>query len=471
MSTPLVTNSAYNLNLPVKHLIKRAPVFVEPSASVATAASMMQQAGIGSVLVSGDAPGIITDRDLRGRVLAARLGPDTLVSQVMSRPVKTIDSEAPIFAALQIMLENNIHHLPVVDAATIIGVVSGTDLLRHEINNPLYLRRTLDQLQEPSALGSYANEIAALVEKFFNGGVSASEIGRIVSSLNDALVRRLVHLGERCLGAPPAAFAWLVFGSEGRLEQALLTDQDNALVYEEESAAARAYFEALANYIVQTLIEVGFPRCAGGYMATRWCKPLTEWRALFARYIRSPEPQSLLDGAIFFDFRGVAGDLSLEPLEKTLAAARNEKLFLSHMIRAALQFRPPLGLFKRVRTDNRKVDLKKGGIGPIVALARAAALCAGSHERSTLARLQAAGSSAALLNDETARTLADIYSFLLHLRLRRQLTARRHGEPLDHQINLAELSTLERRHLREAFVMIKVIQDDIHKAWRLDLLA
>ena len=471
MSASLIADSAYNLNLPVKHLIKRAPIFIDPDASVTAAAATMQQAGIGSVLISGDSPGIITDRDLRGRVLAAGLGPEARVSQVMSRPVKTIDANAPIFAALQIMLENNIHHLAVVDAATIIGVVSGTDLLRHEINNPLYLRRTLDQLQEPSALGNYASEIAALVEKLFNGGVSAYEIGRIVSSLNDALVRRLVYLGEGNFGAPPAPFAWIVFGSEGRLEQALLTDQDNALVYENESAAARTYFAALASYLVEALIQVGFPRCAGGYMATRWCKPLSEWQALFARSIRAPEPQALLDSAIFFDFRVVAGDLSLRPLEETLTGARNEKLFLSYMIRSALEFRPPLGFFNRIRADNGKVDLKKGGIGPIVALARAASLCAGSHERSTLARLQAAGTSGSPLNDETARTLGDIYSLLLHLRLRRQLTAYRHKQPLDHEISLAELSTLERRHLQEAFVMIKLIQDDIRKAWRLDLLA
>jgi CBS domain-containing protein len=471
MSASLLTDAAYNLNLPVRELLKRPAVFVGPDTSVAIAASLMQQAGIGSVLVSADPVGIVTDRDLRGRVLAAGLGSDASVSQVMSPAIKTIDSNAPIFAALQIMLENNIHHLPVVEATTIIGVVSGTDLLRHEINNPLYLRRTLDQLQQPSALGNYANEIAALVQKLFNGGVSAHEIGRIVSSLNDALVRRLVYLAEQNFGAAPAPFAWIVFGSEGRLEQALLTDQDNALAYEEDSAAARAYFQALANYIVEALIDVGFPRCTGGYMATRWCKPLNEWQALLMRCIRAPEPQAVLDSAIFFDFRGVAGDLSLRPLEETLAASANQKLFLSYMARAALEFRPPLGFFKRVRSDNGKVDLKKGGIAPIVALARAAALAAGSHERSTLARLQAAGASGALLSDEAARALADIFSFLLHLRLRRQLIAHQQEEPLNHEINLAELSTLERRHLREGFVMIKLIQDDIRKAWRLDLLA
>jgi CBS domain-containing protein len=461
----------YALTQPVKNLIKGAPVFVTSNATVAQAARQMQGAGIGSVLVSTDPPGIITDRDLRGRVLAAGLGPDAPVSQVMSRPMKTIDSDVPIFAALQIMLENNIHHLPVIEAATIIGVVSSTDLMRHEINNPMYLRRTLDSLQEPSGLGNYASEIAALVQKLFNGGVSGSEIGRIVSSLNDALVRRLIYLGEQTLGPPPARFAWIVFGSEGRLEQALLTDQDNALVYSEESSAAQTYFRALSSYVVDSLITVGFPHCAGGYMATKWCQPLKEWQALFTRYIRAPEPQALLDSSIFFDLRAVAGDLSLKPLEEILAAARDEKLFLSHMVRVALQFRPPLGFFSRIRSDNGKVDLKKGAIGPIVALARAAALCAGSHERSTHARLQAAGASGDLLNEETARMLAEIFSFVLHLRLRRQLTAYQQGQPLTNEINLAELSTLERRHLQEAFVIIKQIQEEIRSAGHLDLLA
>jgi CBS domain-containing protein len=183
------------------------------------------------------------------------------------------------------------------------------------------------------------------------------------------------------------------------------------LVYESESAVAQAYFTAFANYVVEALIQVGFPPCAGGYMATNWCKPLSEWQELFRRHIQTPEPQALLDSAIFFDFRAVTGDLSLTPLEETLAGARHEKLFLYHMIRGALEFRPPLGFFNRIRTANGKVDLKKGGIGPIVALARAAGLCAGSHERSTLARLKAAGASESLLTNENARMLGDIFFF------------------------------------------------------------
>ena len=154
---------------------------------------------------------------------------------------------------------------------------------------------------------------------------SAVQIGRIVSSLNDAWLNDWWSLAERDLGPPPTDFAWIVFGSEGRFEQTLLTDQDNALIYGEESETARAYFAALAEQVVNGLIQVGFPPCAGGFMATRWCKPLAEWRRLFAAWVRTPEPQALLDAAIFFDFRSVAGGLSLAALEEILAGATQKR--------------------------------------------------------------------------------------------------------------------------------------------------
>ena len=279
-----------------------------------------------------------------------------------------------------------------------------------------------------------------------------------------------MELAQARHGAPPAAYAWIVFGSEGRLEQALLTDQDNALIYAEETDAARAYFAALAQSVVDGLIQAGFPRCPGGFMATNWCKPLAEWEQLFHRWIRLPEPAALLDAAIFFDFRAVAGALSLEPLEQIISGAGSEKPFLAHMLNGALTFHPPLGFFNRLRSENGNLDLKKGGISPIVGLARAAALAAGSRERSTLERLSVAGASGAILTKDSADSLAEILPLFLHLRLRRQLAARQKNDPLDHKVNLAELSTLERRHLKEAFIVIKQIQAELQAVWRLDQL-
>jgi CBS domain-containing protein len=452
-----------NLGLPVKYLVKRPPVFIEPDATVGQAARTMREALIGSVLVSDDPPGILTDQDLRGRVLAAGLGPETLVRQVMTRPLKTLDSDAPVLAALQLMLEENIHHLALVDEGKIVGLISSSDLLQHQAMSPLYLRRTLETLEAPARLAHYSREVAGLVEILFRSGLGAVQIGRIVSSLNDALVKRLVDLAQRDIGPAPTAFAWIVFGSEGRLEQALLTDQDNALIYGEESETARIYFGALAERVVNGLIQIGFPPCAGGFMATHWCKSLEEWRSLFVRWVRTPEPQALLEAAIFFDFRPVAGALSLVPLDKILADARTEKAFIARLADASLAH-PPLGFFNRIRSDDGKVDVKKGGLAPIVGLARAAALAGGSLERSTLERLATAGKSGIFFSQDDASELAEIFQFLLHLRLRQQLASLQTNRPLDHNSHLNALSTLERRHLKEAFVMIRRIQDRI-RAW------
>jgi CBS domain-containing protein len=196
-------------------------------------------------------------------------------------------------------------------------------------------------------------------------------------------------------------------------------------------------------------------------MATRWCRSLEEWRKLFAGWVRTPEPQALLDAAIFFDFRPVAGALSLKSLDDILAGARTEKVFIAHLAQGALTFHPPLGIFNRLRSDDGKIDVKKGGLAPIVGLARAAALAGGSRERSTLERLAAAGESGAILSRDDASELAECFQFLLHLRLRQQLSALESGRPLDHNVHLNALSTLERHHLKDGFVMLRRIQDGI----------
>jgi CBS domain-containing protein len=386
----------------------------------------------------------------------------------MTRPLKTLDSNAPVFTALHLMLEEHIHHLALVEEGKIVGVISSTDLLRHEGTGALYLRRTLDSVEDPKALAHYSREVAGTVQTLFRGGLGAVQIGQIVSSLNDALVKRLVELAQRDLGPVPTAFAWIVFGSEGRLEQTLLTDQDNALVYEDASSEAHSYFAALAKQVVDGLIQVGFPTCPGGYMATNWCKPRNEWQSLFASWVRTPEPRALLEAAIFFDFRSVAGSLSLAPLQDILAAAETEKLFIAHAAQEALRWGPPLGFFNRVRSDHGMVDLKKGGIGPIVNLARVGALAAGSQERSTLERLVTAGDSGILFKREDAALLAETFQFLLHVRLRQQLTALQTNQPIDHKVRLDALSALERRHLKEAFVTIRQVQDDVRASLHLD---
>ena len=457
-----------NLTQPVKNLIKRAPIFVAANATVAEAAQQMQRARVGSVLIATEPPGILTDRDLRGRVLAASLAPGSAVTQVMSEPLITIDSDAPAFSALRLMIDENIHHLPLVEEGKIIGIISATDLLVQQANHPIYLRGVIDRLEDAPAIGDYAGRIAALAKTLFDGGLGALQISQIVSGLNDALVKRLVQLAEQALGPAPTTFAWIVFGSEGRLEQTLLTDQDNALIFATGTDENQSYFSELAKRVVDGLIQAGFPPCPGGFMATNWSKPFAEWRELFDNWIRLPEPQALLDAAIFFDFRAVAGSLSLEPLEARISSAQNEKRFLAHMLNGALAFQPPLGFFNRLRSENGKIDLKKSGIAPIVGLARVAALAAGSRERSTLERLRVAAAAGSVIDRDSAQALAEMIPFLLRARLRAQLAAHQKHQPIDNSIFLTDLSLLERRHLREHFIFVKRIQENLRAIWRLD---
>ena len=298
MATDKLPLANANLALPVKRLVRRAPLFIEPGATIAQAAQAMQAARVGSILIAGEPPGIVTDRDLRGRVLAAGLAPDIPVGQVTTRPVKTIDSDAPTLAALRLMLEENIHHLPLTEEGKIIGVISATDLLFHQGKNPLYLRGFIEALDNTAEAARYGAEIGQLASSLFHSGLSAIHISQIVSTLNDALTKRLVALAIGKLGAAPTPFAWIVFGSEGRMEQTLLTDQDNALVFDDSGEAARNYFNQLAQLVVDGLIQAGFPRCPGGFMATGWCKPLGEWQQLFANWVHVPKPRALLDASI-----------------------------------------------------------------------------------------------------------------------------------------------------------------------------
>lgn len=449
------------LTLPVKYLVQRPPVFVTPDTTVAQAAQAMQRAGISSVLVATEPPGIMTDRDLRNRVLAAGLGPETPVRQAMTHPVVTLDANALVFAALLRMLADNIHHLILVEHRQILGVVTSTDVLHAYASSPLAIRRALERLETPAAFAHYTQKVTESVRTLLRSGLTAPQIARVVSHLNDALVQRLVALAEQTLGPPPTPYAWMVYGSEGRYEQTLVTDQDNALVYGEASPEAAAYFAALAQHVVAGLIQVGFPPCPGGYMATRWCQPLAVWQRMFAQWLRQPEPQALLDATIFFDFRPVAGTLSLQALEDLLAEAQSAHNFLHHMLCAALDWRPPLGWWHRVRRSHGMVDVKRGGITPIVSLGRVAGLAAGTQARATLERLAAAGAAGLILGQDEATTLADLFPFLLRVRLGQQLLALEKQHTPEPQVRFEALSTVEKRHLREAFVLIMQIQESI----------
>jgi CBS domain-containing protein len=452
------SGAGQELTTPVGALVTRAPLVVSGDASVAEAARAMRAAGTSAALVGTEPPGILTDRDLRSRVLAEGLSPDTPVRAVMSRPLVALPAETPLFEALRQMLNHQIHHLPVTRGGEIVAVLGDTELLRHQARSPLALLNRIEHLQHEEDVSGYSAEVTGVAATLFAGGLGVVQISGAIASLGDVLVRRLLTLAELELGAPPCPYAWMVLGSEGRMEQVLLTDQDNAIAYLEDSDEARAYFAELAARVVAGLVRAGFPPCPGGYMATNWCRPLADWKTLFRSWVDVPEPHALLQAQIFFDFRGVHGGLSLEPLEGILLSAGRRELFLAHLARAALKGRPPLRFRGRLRTDDGRVDLKAGGIAATVMLARAYALAAGSGARPTLERLSDAA-EAATLSRSGAEILGESFRFLMRLRLQEQLRSARSGEEPSNLVRVEALTELERRRLAEAFEAVRKLQD------------
>jgi CBS domain-containing protein len=442
-----------DLAAPIESLVRRPAVWVDAGATVGDAARVMTEERISSVLVRGEPPGIVTDRDFRKRVLAQGLGPSTPIERVVSRPFTRVEGAMAVHEAWTVLLEANVHHLPVVRDEQVVGVITDTDLLKHTSQGPVAVLRLVEKLPGRESLPGYSRKVTEMVAALLSGGLRPVVISGFVAQLNDALVRRILHWAEQDLGAPPAPYAWIALGSEGRREQALLTDQDNALVFADEGAASREYYTALADRANTDLTAAGFPRCPGGYMARNHCGTLTEWRDKFAAWVGDPTARSVLDAAIFFDFRRVAGTLSLEPLQEVLDGIPQREAFLRSLVGQALEFRPPPLLVLRLRGGGSEMDLKRQGIAPVVFMARCYALAVGSHARNTLDRLSAA-TRAGLMGPDASANVMEAYRFLLGLRLRSQLKMISEGKAPTNVVALSQLSAIERSRLKDSLQAI-----------------
>jgi CBS domain-containing protein len=457
-----------DLAVPVSSLLRGPAVSVPPTATVGEAARVMAERSISSVLVDSDPPGIVTDRDFRRRVLAAGKGPETPVLEVYTAPFRSVAADCPVYEAWRILLDTGAHHLPVSRDGQIVGVVSATDLLKTTASGPLAVMKRVERLRDRAALPGYATKVAEMASILFNGGLEPTVIGGFVARLNDTLLTRILRWAEAELGPPPTPYAWLVFGSEGRMEQMVLTDQDNALVFGEDSPEARAWFSALADKVIADLQAAGFPRCPGGYMATKWLGSLDEWEGRFRGWLDTPTAQALLEASIFFDFRPVYGHLDVSRLRRVVGRAKEARTFLSAMAKSALTFGVPGGLALRLRSESSKFDLKLKGISPIVFLARVYGLESASRSSNTLDRLRAAV-EAGLIAADTCETLSETYRFLLRVRLRAQLRMIQEGRPPSNMISFSDLSTIERSRMRDAFRAVEAWHENAAYHFRTDM--
>ncbi|HSL11400.1 MAG TPA: DUF294 nucleotidyltransferase-like domain-containing protein [Actinomycetota bacterium] len=442
----------------------------QPSTTVREAARRMTEAGATAVLVvDGDLHGIVTDSDLRARIVAAGETPESPLSSVMTAPVRAIAAERLAHEALLEMLDRGVHHLPVVEGERLVGLVSDLDLMGLERRDPFVLRSEVERAPDVASVVEVGRRLRAAAVTLAHASVTAEDLGHVIASILDAMTARLLELAIDELGPPPAAWAWFALGSQARRERAIAGDQDHLLVIDDGApAGADAYFAELATSVVDGLEAAGVPRCPSGVMATdpAWRRTRTGWREAFAGWIDAPASQAAFVTAIAFDHRKVAGPLEDE-WRGVVATAGSNAGFLYRSARLALEQRPPLGLRGDVRTteasgDGGRVDVKSGGLLPVVDLARVLGLMAGSPAVGTFRRLRAARSAGALEGDDTEALIA-AFGLLLEVRLEHHVRMAEAGLPPDDLVDPEALDPIARGGLRDAFRAIAHVQDGLRR--------
>jgi CBS domain-containing protein len=462
----------------LESFVRRPPVTIGPEAPVADAAARMEEERVSSLLVPMRGGwGIVTDRDLRTKIIAARRSHELPVEEIATFPVRTFPASTVAADALVEMFADGVHHLPITDAhGRILGVLTDTDLMGVGRHTLFALRSSILRASDADQAIARSLELPHVVVALIDAGADPIGIGRSIALVVDSVTERLLHLGIDELGDPPASWAWLALGSAARREQALRTDQDHALAWEGGSRdEADHYFAALAERVVTGLEAIGIARCKGNTMATNaeLRRPLNEFGARFRAWIEEPSLEHSVLASTGFDFRWVTGPLDAEPiLNAALREARGYPGFGRLLARRALDLRPPTGFFRNLVVEARgehagRLDVKHGGITTITNLARAFGLRAGAAAKGTLARLDAAVAAGkgdpALLSD-----LRQAFRYLWDIRLKNQAEQVRTGQDPDDFVDPAGLGPFVRGDLKEAFHTIARAQRYLAADFRIE---
>ncbi|MEM1064393.1 MAG: DUF294 nucleotidyltransferase-like domain-containing protein [Pseudomonadota bacterium] len=453
----------------VETLMARDPITAESSVSVQAAAELMRAHHISSLCITegGRLAGLVTLRDLVGKVLARGGNPAAPVRSVMTAGPRVLPPTALGSDVLHVMLEHRLGHLPIVEGDALVGIVTQTDLTRFQAINSASLVADAAEAQSPTDLARITARIPRMLGNLVAAGHRHDVVTRMITDVADVVTRRLLRLAEDALGPPPGRFLWLACGSQGRKEQTGVSDQDNCLILEDGlPAEADAYFEKLAAFVSDGLDACGYVYCPGDMMATnpRWRQPLAVWRAYYAGWIKSPSKEAQMLASVMFDLRPIGGDESLfDGLQaETLAAAAKNSIFTAHMASNALTHGTPLGLlrdFATIRSGEHRdtIDMKMSGVVPVVDLGRMYALQGQLAVANTRVRLEEAVATGTV-SPSGGRDLIDAYDLVAETRLRHQAAQIRRGEAPDNFLPPATLSDFERSHLRNAFVVIKTMQ-------------
>ncbi|MGD9783231.1 MAG: putative nucleotidyltransferase substrate binding domain-containing protein [Hyphomicrobiaceae bacterium] len=459
------------MTLTARDMMSPEPIAVAPSDGVRDAARLMRQKRFSCLPVTEGERivGILTDSDLRDRVVAEGCNADSLtVTSVMTPSPLTLSPDALAFDALSMMMQRKISHVPVIEGGRLVGILTQTDLVRAQSRSAVYLIGEIGRRASSAAIAEVVREVPLLLVSLVASGATAHKIGHIISSVTDAVTNRLITLAEDQLGPSPVPYVWLACGSQGRQEQTGFSDQDNCIILDDAYDADKhgTYYKQLARFVCDGLNEAGYVYCPGEMMAVtdKWRQPLAVWKGYFRKWIDQPEPMAQMLSSVMFDLRAIRGAdrLFQELQQESLGRARGNSIFIAHMLSNSLTHKPPIGFFGNLSVpmmgENKGlVDMKHGGIVPIVDLARLYALEASIPEVNTHRRLEA-GRRASVLSESGARDLLDAFEFIAITRLRHQAAQIQRGEKPNNMLSLGELSHFERNHLRDAFTVVKTLQ-------------
>ena len=447
----------------LEDVINKSPVSVDVETSITVAAQIMTNQKVSSLLVTREDKliGIITDRDLRSRVVAASLDTHLPVSQIMTTNPAQITENRTLFDALALMTERNIHHLPVIDQQTLVplGMVTASDIIRHQRGNVLFIIGELSKAENLYELTRLSWQLPHYFSAHAKKAGDYDIAGKILSQATDIMTRKLIGFFQQANGKAPMMFAWLVYGSQAREDQTMGSDQDNGLLLAERPSEAQAeYFAKMADYVCNGLAKCGIKLCDGNIMASNPKLRLSLEEAIeeAKRWVKAPTKDAIMHFNIFLDVRCAAGDISLfKQLQRQRAPLMKQNMFLAALTRNSNEISVPLSMFQKFiyekgRKEKDVIDLKTRAVALINNIARIYALADGVTLPNTLARLDALSENSQL-SKKDATNLRDIWLFLNRLRWRHQLE----NKVTDNRVSVSSLSSIEKHQLKAAFKAIE----------------
>lgn len=458
----------------VKDLISKPPVTADASISIQQAAGIMSQQKITSLILVDDhdvPEGIITNRDLRDKVVAKGLDPSMPVKEIMSPPLIRVNSHETCFEALVKMIQFNIHHLIVIEEGKLIGIITNHDFMLLQGTSPLSIVKYIENQKYVEGLLSVHEKINQIVAILFQEGVNATYIIRIITRLHDRLLKKIIELSVKEIGEAPGPFAFVLYGSEGRKEQTFMTDFDCAIIYDEQTAPARkqdmeAYSRKLLTHLQTMFSKSGLPLFNEHPLGSDYplYGELSEWEHDIVDAVTNGPELHALHGRKFLDLRYVYGENALAQSlkDRIFKQLRNDRRFIALYLDRALNESSPLGFFKQFVVERNgehrdKINLQKKGTLPIVDAVRILSVVCNIQESATTKRIHALAQKTDILSG-LADDIASAFEFLLHLRLQDQMRKKEFHQEIDNFIEPEKLTLLEKKTLKEVFQIIPRLQ-------------